>query len=185
MTTQKIDSMADAASQQYPWYSVVSGGGLEQGDVLMDCPVLLVPPDVLRQEGERNVIIERQNVIVLTQSCDLAIRKDGTCGVDDVILAAIHFRHELNADPRFKKKEEWENARKGKFPSYHVLNKCDIAGHKLDFMLVDLRKVFSLSVDAVREIASDRARNVYVYCRHTASTCLRHSPDSSCGSDCL
>lgn len=144
----------DAGSQQYPWYSLVSGSDLEQGDIFFDCPVLLIPPEVFRKGGERSVTIQRQNVILLTQSCDLAVRNDGKSGVDDVILAAVHSRRELAEHAKFKDKAEWENARKGRFPAFHVLNQCTIPGHEIDFMLVDLRRVFSLSVDVVREIAS-------------------------------
>jgi hypothetical protein len=33
--------------------------------------------------------------------------------------------------------------RKGRFPGYHVLNRCDLPGHQLDFVLLDLRRVFT------------------------------------------
>ena len=116
--TWKTEAMRD---DEYPWYGVVSGPDLEQGDILLDCPVFLIPPDALLRPGNHfSITMQRQNVIVMTQSCDLAIRKNGKCNVDDVILAAIYSQHELKDNRLFGKKANWENARKGRFPRYHV-----------------------------------------------------------------
>ena len=139
---------------RYPWYTVVSGNRLEQGDILLGCPVLYVPGDTPLQPGSGRIRIDRQNVVVMTQSCDLAIRDDGTCKADDVILAALYFQRELKDQKLFGEMVNWENARKGRFPRYHVLNKCEIPGQELDYMLVDLERVSTLSVDAVREFAA-------------------------------
>jgi hypothetical protein len=73
--------------------------------------------------------------------------------VGDVILAAVYFKSELKETKPFHHNDGWEDARKGKYPGYHVLNKCEISGHELDFVLVDLRRVFTLSVDAARAFA--------------------------------
>ncbi len=147
--------MGDA--NRYPWYEQVSGPELQQGDILLGCPVFLIPPDALGF-GEHVVTIERQNVIVISQSCDLALRADGSCGADDVILAALYVRHELKDDRTFGKNKAWEEARKGRFPRYHVLNRCEIPGCELDYMLVDLERVFTLSVAAVRAVATAEGR---------------------------
>lgn len=140
----------------YPWYAVVSGESLEQGDILLDCPVPHIPANVLLQPGACQIRIDYQNVIVMTQSCDLAIRGDGRCNADDVILAALYSQEELKDDKHFGELHNWENARKGRLPRYHVLNKCELDGHCLDFMLVDLGKVFSLSIDTVRAFAKSK-----------------------------
>ncbi|MFH1921742.1 MAG: hypothetical protein ABIP48_17905 [Planctomycetota bacterium] len=164
---------------RYPWYGAVSGPDLEQGDILLDCPVFLIPPDAVRQPGDHAITIERQrqNVIVMTQSCDLAVRRDGKCNADDVILAALYSRHELKKDKHFGKLHGWEQARKGGFPRYHVLNQCGIPGHELDYMLVDLERVFTLSADAVREVAAaegkDRVRLLPPYREHLSQAFAR------------
>lgn len=99
------------------------------------------------------VRVEEANVIVLTQSCDLAVHQ-GKTKLDDVILAAVYRKTELKEAKPFHHNNGWEDARKGKYPGYHVLNKCEIAGHEIDFLLVDLRRIFTLSVDAVRAFAA-------------------------------
>jgi len=152
--------MPEDDSPSYPWYAVVSGESLEQGDILLDCPVLYVPPGTLFQRGSPQIRVDRQNVIVMTQSCDLAIRGDGKCNADDVILAALYSKEELKDDKHFGKLHNWENARKGRMPRYHLLNKCEIDGHQLDFMLIDLGRVYSLSVDAVRDFARSKGERL-------------------------
>jgi hypothetical protein len=151
--------MPEGDLPQYPWYTLASGSQLEQGDILLQCPVFLIPPAAADKPGEYAVTIERHNVIVMTQSCDLAVRADGTCNVDDVILAALYFRSELRQDSTFGTSHNWENARKGRYPAYHVLNRCDLTDHGLDYMLVDLRRIFTLSVAMVREFASRHRRH--------------------------
>jgi hypothetical protein len=154
LTIRKSEPMADLGEMRYPWYELVSGRDLEQGDILLGCPVFLIPPEAIREPGEHPITIQHQNVIIMSQSCDLAIRGDGRCGAEDVILATLYFRRELEKDRRFGKKAGWEDARKGKFPRYHVLNQCEIADPKIDYMLVDLGRVFTLSVDVVRDFAA-------------------------------
>ena len=168
--------MADVSSQQYPWYSIVSGRNLEQGDILLDCPVCLIPPDAIRQPGEHAISVDRQNVIVMTQSCDLAIRDDGSCNANDVILAAVFLKRELSDNKTFGNKGGWNDAKKGRFPSYHVLNRCTIEEHESDFMLVDLRRVYSLSIDTVRQVAQeqgDRIRLMPPYREHLSQAFAR------------
>ena len=64
-----------------------------------------------------------------------------------------------------------------KYPGYHVLNKCEIAGHEIDFLLVDLRRIFTLSVDAARAFAGangkKRLRLLLPYREHLAQAFVR------------
>jgi len=152
--------MASAPPPPYPWYAVISGRDLQQGDILFDCPVFVIPPEASRAPGGHLVTVERLNVIVLTQSCDLALMPDGLCAVEDVILSPIYKRQQLADHKTFGKAQAWEQARKGRHAGYHVLNRCELPGHELDFMLVDLRRIFTLGVDMVREIAATPAERV-------------------------
>jgi hypothetical protein len=146
--------MGESDVPVYPWYALVTGSKVEQGDVLLNCPVFLIPSQAARDPGSHPVTVQRQNVIVLTQSCDLVVRADGRCAVDDVILSPLYTRAELTGHKVYGKPQGWEEARKGRHAGYHVLNHCDIPGHELDFLLVDLRRIFTLTVDLVREIAA-------------------------------
>jgi len=127
---------------------------------MLDCPVFLIPPATVRDLGSQPITIQRQNVIVLTQSCDLAVRADGRCAVEDVILLPFYTRLELKDHKVYGKPQGWEEARKGRHAGYHVLNSCDLAGYELDFLLVDLRRIFTLSVGLVREIGKQQSPRI-------------------------
>jgi hypothetical protein len=153
--------MPDAShTARYPWYEVVSGSGLQQGDILADCPLFKPPLKTLLGQGEQAVGVTPQNAIVMSQSCDLEVRPDGSCNIDQVIFCPLYAHSELKEDPTYGKPDGWENARKGRHPSYHVLNKCELSGQELDFQLVDLGRVFSLHVELVRELASMQSPRV-------------------------
>lgn len=156
-TTQATETMSGGSGKAYPWYAVVSGGELQQGDILRDCPVFVIPPEVLVGCQEAQIRVDRQHVIVITQSCHLAIRPNGRCAVDDVMLAAVYEKSELAGEKLFGKSRDWEEARKGRFPAFHVLNRCEIPGHERDFMLVDFRKLFSLPIELARTFADRHA----------------------------
>lgn len=40
--------MTETKTPKYPWYGLVSGAELEQGDLLFGCPVFLIPPAAIR-----------------------------------------------------------------------------------------------------------------------------------------
>lgn len=169
--------MAVAGHQSYPWYAVVAGKELEQGDLLAGCPVFEIPPDAVRTDAvDFPISRRRQNVVVLTQSCDLAMRSDGRCNVDEAILCPVFFRHELQEHRVYGKASGWEEARKGRHPGYHLLNRCDLDGHEFDFALVDLRRVYSLSVEALRTYADscgERVRLLPPYREHLSQAFAR------------
>jgi hypothetical protein len=168
--------MVTAEPSGYPWYGLVSGSQLEQGDLLFDCPVFSIPPFAVRGEGEHSVTVQRQNVIVMTQSCDLALRADASCAIDDVILSPIYTRTELATHKVYGNPSAWEQARKGRHAGYHVLNCCQLPGHEVDFLLVDLRRIFTLSVELVREVAAEpspRLRLLPPYREHLSQAFAR------------
>jgi hypothetical protein len=139
---------------RYPWYDVVKGNDLQQGDIFFGCPI--PKPTLSALEGRASAVeeveVQGYNAIVLSQSCDLAIRKGGKCDVEHVILCPIYSPEDLKDDPRYSKRDAWEQARKGRYPSVHVLNKCTV-GPNFDFMLVDLTEVLSIDVSTLREFA--------------------------------
>ena len=168
--------MATLTMPEYPWFYVVEGDELHQGDVLLDCPILRLPRGITATPGSRPVLIERQNAIILTQSCDLTIRADGRCLAEDVILSPFYQKFELNSDPTYSRDTAWEEARKGRHQGYHVLNQSEIEDHQLDFAIVDMRRAFSLSVDWVRQHAQSlgpRLRLLPPYREHLSQAFAR------------
>jgi len=133
---------------------------LEQGDLLQCVPVTKVTSIRGIDTGEvLEIPSEDYNVIIMSQSCDLVVR-DGKCKVDDVILCPIYSKAELGEDPIYKEAKGWDAARKGQHPGFHLLNKCSLEGQAFDYSLVDLRRVFSMNVNFVREFAARQEKRV-------------------------
>jgi hypothetical protein len=165
-----------AESSSYPWFGVVRGHVLEQGDLLRGCPRFVLPPDAARSEA--NILLTRETVdaVILSQSCDLALRADGECEASDVLLGFVYLKNDLASHPVFGKEESWEEVRKGRRPFFHVLNECSIPGHEQDFVLVDFHALFTLSVPLVREFAEhsgNRLRLLPPYREHLSQAFAR------------
>lgn len=141
----------------YPWYNslVNSSSDLQQGDIFLKCPII-IPPSVESHVGdelEDTLQIKELNLIILTQSCDLLVRDSGKPKVDQIITCEIIFKRELVNDVIFGSNKNWDNARQGKFPRYHVLNKLDHASQPLDFSLADLLQVHTVKYEFARDFA--------------------------------
>ena len=135
----------------YPWYSIVEGDDLEQGDILESCPVF-VPPSDLRPEvaGEAQFKWIAQNLVILSQSCDLV---KGTQKLEEVLFCPLYTQIEL----------EWneakiEEARKGRFPGYHLIAPSEEPDFERDVRVVEFRRVYTLPLDFVRTRAADSKR---------------------------
>jgi hypothetical protein len=125
----------------YPWYGLVSGEQLEQGDFLIDCPLFRSNPD-------GSIRRDRANVVVMSQSCDLVQ------GKLEVIQVCPHWPLEtLSArDDYFRSKRGREDLRRGHLPGYHLLNSCQLPGHETQLLVVDFRSLFGLQFGAASEV---------------------------------
>jgi hypothetical protein len=159
----------------YPWFTATRGQVLEQGDLLRNCPRFVLPADAGSKD---EMIYSRASVdaVILTQSCDLAIRANGDCEATDVLLCPYFEKSAFSNHTFFRKDEAWEEVRKGRRPFYHVLNACTIPGLEQDFVLIDFHGLFTLSVPLVREFArkaGDRLRLLPPYREHLAQAFAR------------
>jgi hypothetical protein len=160
----------------FPWYSVVRGASLEQGDLLLGCPRFMVPPEAARAEGAVSLLRETVDAVILTQSCDLAMRQDGQCEATDVLLCPFYFKKDLTDHPVFRKEEAWEEVRKGRRPFFHLLDGCRLPSHEQDFALVDFHALFTLSVPLIQDFVSragDRLRLLPPYREHLSQAFAR------------
>src|SRR4051794_25344759 len=109
----------------YPWYAAVQGGGLEQGDFLVSCPLYRPAPDgkLLHEQGD---------VIVLSHSCDLEHDK-----LEMVQVCPYWPLETLAARVSFlQRRRGKEELRRGNLPGYHLLNRCGLPGFEGDFFVV-------------------------------------------------
>ena len=129
---------------EYPWYDVVAGSDIQQGDVLFDLEV----PEVHKLDGGNIGEVQTFDVVVMTQSCDIPKET-----LDHLILCPVWQVREL---PQFGTREGKENLRKGRFVAYHLLNKCDLRGLERDYMVVQFERVIERPKAVIRQFVAER-----------------------------
>lgn len=162
----------------YLWYDKVRGDDVEQGDIFENCPVLVLPSKLsLGPLGTRtepqDIPFECRDVIVLSQTCDMVKYQEKT---PEVLLCGVWQKSDFQAGQNMASNADWENARKGRMVGFHVLNKCDLEGFRRDFRVVDFRRVHSLPLDFVRNMAiqsGDRIRLLPPYREHLSQAFAR------------
>ncbi len=148
---------------------------LSQGEYLEECPVIIVSDivvsDALKSAKELDAKIEIRNLLVMTQSCDLAQNK-----AQSVALCPIYSLEELAAsNPTYQNKKNWENVRQGRAEGWHML-----AGFKgfsnQEALVVDFRQIYSLPIGFLNSfILKSRKRKKLKspYLEHTAQAFAR------------
>ncbi|NOY28381.1 MAG: hypothetical protein GXP62_21190 [Oligoflexia bacterium] len=164
------------SEENYPWYVIVQGSELAQGDVIPDCPVveLHVPDDLeaaVRGEAGLPADIQRHRMIVMTQACDLVQAK-----VDSVVVCPVWSLDEMaEVVPQFKHKKPREKLRRGQFPAYHMLNGC--LAVEMDVSIVDFHRIYTLPKAFLGEVArqrGERARLLPPYREHLSQAFARY-----------
>jgi hypothetical protein len=144
----------------YPWYAIVTGPTLQQGDLLRDClaplpprPADLTTPN-LGTAPEPSGIYDR--VVILSQSCDLAdaqIRYVMVCPAYtvDQFLSVV-------GGNRDKQRSAKDNLIKGRYTAYHLLNKCELAGYEAPHLVADFGEAFSIPFEYALELVGTTER---------------------------
>ncbi len=163
------------AEQSYVWFRTIAGDELEQGDILEKCPVFSPPESLLPQAPFVEFEEKTYNVIIVSQSCDIARRDDA---LSQVLLCPVWTIDELMPGRgKNAKRDELEDLRKGKRPALHLLNRCDLPDFSRDFRVVDFRRVYSLPIGYVRAVArgySTRLRLCPPYREHLSQSLARY-----------
>ena len=137
----------------YPWYCLVSGDELQQGDILENCPVFSPPADLTLNslEQEADFIWEQQDVVIISQSCDVV---KGREKITEVLLVPMWNRSELPPG-HLSTPKGMEEARRGQLPAYLVLEECKLPKAEREIRIVDFRYVYSLPLDFCRQFAAN------------------------------
>lgn len=143
---------------EYPWYAVVEGEDLEQGDFIDDCEVL-TPGYVLDDSREgipdnkttyrAIATIDTYDLVIASQSCDLENGK-----IEYVLMCprwSYNVYAEINSD--FRKPDKLEQIRQGRYHRYCMLNKSDLVDFPHEVQIVDLGTVFSVPYDVLKQMA--------------------------------
>ena len=151
---------------EYPWYAIVEGDDLEQGDFIEDCEVLVpqyipdAPVENSTSSGQliyqATAIIVTYDVIIVSQSCDLEQAKL------DYVLMCPRWSYKAYAEQNdeFKKIERLEQIRQGKIHKYFMLNRYNDNNLSYEIQIVDLSQVFSIPYEAMKQIAKQRGKRL-------------------------
>lgn len=168
-----------AAVELSDWYELFEGRELEQGDVFEGCPVFRVPADLpypLPAEGaEAEFGVETQDMIVMSQSCDLV---EGQKGIGFVTLCPLWPLSTMaEADGFLASTYGKEMCRRGNLPGYHMLAASENADWQREVSIVSFREIHSLPVEFLRNLAEqngDRLRLRSPYREHLAQAFARY-----------
>ncbi|MCD6483025.1 MAG: hypothetical protein J7K83_02020 [Candidatus Aenigmarchaeota archaeon] len=140
----------------YPWYEIVEGEELLQGDIIESCPIIIPPSTIGDGSGSIDVDVIEYDVIIMSQSCDLINKK-----LELVLVCPVWPLSEFESrNPPYKSPKMKESLRRGYLPGYHLLNKCEIDGFNKEFLVVDFRSVYSVPFDFLMELAKKRGKRL-------------------------
>jgi hypothetical protein len=142
-------------------YELVRGEDLKQGDIFEDCLVLQPPPNlswpVTEACEEISVDVVKQDVVVMSQSCDLELEQKSDMWL--VILCPIwNLSEAARVNPFLGSDFGKEECRRGHMPGYHMIRGCEHEKWNRAVSIVSFREVWSLPLKFVRDMA--RARNL-------------------------
>ena len=141
----------------YPWYAIVTPeDGLEQGDFVLQCPILEPVQDF--QEKSTKTKYTEYDVVIMSQSCDLQQEK-----LSLVLVCPFWSMKAIEENnPWLKPRKAKERLRMGQQPNYHLLNKPGVSDMPLDddFLVVDFRSVFSVPFPFLIECIASTPRRL-------------------------
>jgi hypothetical protein len=130
------------------FWEEISGESLRQGDYLLDCPIPLFyeQPDNTEQQP---LTVGSCDLIIVTQSCDLEnqkVRLVATCPIYPIV------EYE-KINQALAKKGRWEEVRKGRVETLHLLSSTTNPADNREALVVDFREIYSLPFDLLTKKA--------------------------------
>jgi len=141
------------------WYEIVEGPDLEQGDILPRFPLTIVEAQLPTSEGaqvapEPLVHVLIVDVVVLSQSCDIAVQPDGRRRVEHAVVCPVW--EVPRSNERFSR-NMIGNVLAGRSPTWHALAPCTLPGLERPHRFMELRRILTVPVEWAEAIANDRS----------------------------
>ena len=153
---------------QFPWYELIdSGGELDQGDILFDCPLVQIEETADWTSNEISATVLDADVIVMTQTCDFA---------NDKTRNVIVCRHEAISVLGFGKGRQKEIV-SGRREREAMLEMSAFEAHLMERRVINLGEIYSLPIDFVRQVAASqtpRLRLLPPYREHLSQAFARY-----------
>lgn len=164
-----------AETARYPWYALISDDSLQQGDFLFSCPVVepaVMPAVPAGATFDVSAQVREYDVVILSQSCDLAYGKLETA------LVCPHWPISAyeQAEPYLRSPKGKEDIRRGNVPGLHMLAACELPRVESPIRVVNFRQVFGLPLGYCQHQArqqSPRLRLLPPYREHLAQAFAR------------
>ena len=152
--------------KNYPWYEIVEGDDIEQGDFIDGCKVIIpryTLTDLAEETASPNTLshqvdgdVDTYNVIIISQSCDLDKMK-----VDYVLVCPRWpYSQVVKDNPKFGTKDAFERVKKGIEYRYCMLGQGDLPDLPPEVQIVDFNKVFSIPCDIMKQIALSNGKRL-------------------------
>ena len=115
---------------------------LRQGSYILNCPVPVFAEFPMQTEKEVELIVDIrfQDLIIVTQSCDLEQNK--TRFVALCPIYSLEKYEQFNSE--FLKKSRWEEVRKGRIEGLYLLSSPTNPENNRECLVVDFREIYSL-----------------------------------------
>ena len=150
-----------------PWYEIVDGEELEQGDFIINLPVFIpdYTSDILQKPSDAGVSehnipgkLYRYNVVVMNQTCDLEQRK-----LKFVLVCPYWPLEDLGRkEPKFLDSKIQEEIRRSQMYGYHMLNACELDEKKQGIQVLEFGSTYSVSIEFLRPFVSSQGRRLRV-----------------------
>lgn len=147
--------------REYPWYELVEGEEIEQGDLLLNCPIIQPAGEKLRlplpqDVKEIDIQINYSDVIIITHSCDLINDK-----VEEVLLCPHwDLQAASDMDPSLGSRNRQKQILKGQIYRYALLAASDVPEYPMGIRIVDFGRVFTLPKTFVRQLAKSQGKRL-------------------------
>ena len=123
-----------------PFWKSVSGSDLAQGDFVTGCLVPYITRDFGTSTASQEISIRSGDLIVITQTCDLANMKNGLVALCPIRTISKY----QEANSKFATKGAWEEVRKGRREGLHLLASPTAPDNARESLVVDFREIYSL-----------------------------------------
>lgn len=146
----------------YPWYDVIDGEEITQGDILKNCPVpILSKSENIEELSTVDAKVEYIDGIILTQACDIANNK-----VDNIILCSITSKSDFELEQKKKMvsekniKKNLEGIIKGQQNAYHIINNYKSEEFTQDYYIINFKDIFSVPVELAKSVALNNGKRL-------------------------
>lgn len=161
------------SEEKYPWWSVVEGDSLAQGDLLRS--IEIITPIAVNGTDEVPSYASTLDVVILTQTCDIEHDK-----VKSLLLCPWWELWKF-VETAKAKGENWgkgirDDLRKGNLIGYHLLNGVTTEELSVELGITDFRTLHTAPTKFVREFAKGagpRLRLMPPYREHLAQAFAR------------